>query len=149
VAGIVETDLDSVIQRKMVFIGNILQKGKTLLGILDCIQRYFGVGSFSAFLIMASFLVGGIFFLDSGRIQNHDRKHLFGRRGQEDISGKSFPDKLGDKPGMVQVNMSEEEIMDLVWRNWESLPVSVEIVPLLKQAAIDKDLHSTGIQKVA
>jgi hypothetical protein len=50
---------------------------------------------------------------------------------------------------MVQVNMSEEEIMDLVWRNWESLPVSVEIVPLLKQSAIDKDLHSTGIQKVA
>jgi hypothetical protein len=45
--------------------------------------------------------------------------------------------------------MSEEEIIDLVWGNWEFVPVSVRIVPLLKQSAIDKDLHSTRIQKVA
>jgi len=45
--------------------------------------------------------------------------------------------------------MSEEEVLDLVWRNGEALPVSVGIVTLLKQSAIDKNLHSAGIQKVA
>jgi hypothetical protein len=41
--------------------------------------------------------------------------------------------------------MGEEETMDLVWRNGESLPVSVEIVPFLKQPAVDKDLHSACV----
>jgi len=47
------------------------------------------------------------------------------------------------------VNMSEEETMDLVWRNGEGLPVSVGIVPFLKQPAVDEDLHSARIQKIA
>jgi hypothetical protein len=47
------------------------------------------------------------------------------------------------------MNMGEKEIMDLAWRNREGLPVSVGIVPFLKQSAIDKNLHSASIQKVA
>jgi len=45
--------------------------------------------------------------------------------------------------------MGEKEITNLVWRNGEALPVSVETVAFLKQSAIDKNLHSTSIQKVA
>jgi hypothetical protein len=50
---------------------------------------------------------------------------------------------------VVKVNMSEKETVDLVRRNREALPVPVGIVPLLKQPAIDQDLQSAGIQKVA
>jgi hypothetical protein len=148
-AGVVKTDLDSIIQREIGSIGNVLQKGKTLFGISDRIQRDFWVGPSSAFPIVALFLEGGIFFLDPGRIQNHDGKHLFGWHGQEDVSIKSFLDKLGNEPGVVKVNMGEKEIVDLVRRNRKSLPVPVGIVPLLKQPAIDQDLQSAGIQKVA
>jgi len=149
VAGIVETDLDLVIQRERFFIVNILQEGETLLGILDSIQWDFKVGSPSAFLVMAFFLESSIFFLHSSRIQNHDRKQRFGCGGQQDVSGKPFLNELGDQPGVVQVDMGEKDIVDLVWRNGEGFPVSGGIVPLLKQSAIDKDLHSASIQKVA
>jgi hypothetical protein len=98
---------------------------------------------------MAFFLEGDIFFLHSGRIQNHDRKQLFRCRGQQDISGKPFLDKLGNKSRVVQVNMGEKEILDLIRRKGEALPVSVGKIPFLKQSAIDKNLHSASIQKVA
>jgi hypothetical protein len=149
VASIVETDLDSIIQRQKFFIRNILQEGKTLLGILNRIQRYFRVETPTAFLLMAFFLEGSIFFLHPSRIQNHYRKQLLRCRCQQNISSKPFLDKLRDEPRVVQVNMSEEETMDLVWRNGEGLPVSVGIVPFLKQPAVDEDLHSARIQKIA
>jgi hypothetical protein len=149
VASIVETDLDSIIQRQKFFIGNILQEGKTLLGILDRVQRYFRVETPAAFLLMALFLEGSIFFLHPSRIQDHYRKQLLRCRRQQDISSKPFLDELRDEPRVVQVNVGEEETMDLVWRNGESLPVSVGIVPFLKQPAVDKDLHSARIQKIA
>jgi hypothetical protein len=47
------------------------------------------------------------------------------------------------------MNMGEKKMLNLVWRNRKILPVSVGIVPLLKQSAINKDLHSPSIQKVA
>jgi hypothetical protein len=87
--------------------------------------------------------------LHSGRIQDYYWKQHFGCGGQEYISGKPFLDKLGNKPAVVQVNMGKEEMLYLVWRNGESLPVSVRVVPFLKQSAIDKDFHSASIQKVA
>jgi hypothetical protein len=99
--GIVKTDLDSIIQRERRSISNVLQKRETLFGISDRVQRDFWIGSSSAFPIMTLFLEGSIFFLDPSRIQDHDRKNLFGWRGQEDISCKSFLDKLGNKPAMV------------------------------------------------
>jgi hypothetical protein len=40
-------------------------------------------------------------------------------------------------------------MLDLVWRDGEGFPVSVGIVPLLKQSAIDKNLHSINIEKIA
>ena len=45
--------------------------------------------------------------------------------------------------------MGEKEILDLVRRDGEDLPVSVRIVPFLEQPTIDKDLHSANFQKVA
>jgi hypothetical protein len=65
------------------------------------------------------------------------------------MPGKPFLDKLRNTPGVIQVNVGEKEIMDLVRRNGECLPVSVGIVPFLKQSTINKDLHSATIQKVA
>jgi hypothetical protein len=69
--------------------------------------------------------------------------------GQQDISGKPFLNKLRNKPAVVYVNMGKDEILNLIWRNREAPPVSVGIVTFLKQPAIDKDLQSTDIQKVA
>jgi hypothetical protein len=45
--------------------------------------------------------------------------------------------------------VGEEETIDLVWRNGEGLPVSVGIITFLKQSAVDENLHSARIQKVA
>jgi hypothetical protein len=59
---------------------------------------------------------------------------------------KPFFDKFRNKSRVVLVNMGEEEILDLVWRNWEGLPVSVGIIPFLKHAAIDEDFHFTSFQ---
>ena len=72
---------------------------------------------------------------------------IWGANG--DISSKPFLDKLRNEPRVVQVNVGEEETMDLVWRNGEGLPVSVGIVLFLKQSAVDEDLHSARIQKIA
>jgi len=45
--------------------------------------------------------------------------------------------------------MGEQKMLDLVWRNGKGLPVSMGIIPFLKHSAIDKNLHSIGIKKVA
>jgi hypothetical protein len=50
-------------------------------------------------------------------------------------------DKFRNKSAMVLVNMGEEEILDLVWRNREGLPVSVGVISFLKHSAIDQDFH--------
>jgi hypothetical protein len=47
------------------------------------------------------------------------------------------------------MNMGKEEILDLVWRDREGLPVSVGIIPFLEQTAINEDLYTSSIQKVA
>ncbi len=62
---------------------------------------------------------------------------------------KPFFDKLRNKSTVVLVNVGEEEILDLVWRNREGLPVSVGIIPFLEQTAINEDLYTSSIQKVA
>jgi len=58
---------------------------------------------------------------------------------------KPFLDQLRNK-SVVLVNMGEEKILDLVWTYREGLPVSVEIIPFLKQSAIDEDFHSSHFQ---
>jgi hypothetical protein len=62
---------------------------------------------------------------------------------------ESFLDKFGNEPAVVQVNVCEENMINLVWRNWEGFPVSVGIVPFLKQSAIDKNLQFANVQEVA
>jgi hypothetical protein len=95
---------------------------------------------------MAFFLEGCIFFLNSSRIQNDYREQFFGCGGQQYFSSKPFFDKLRNKSGVVLVNMGEEKILDLVWRNGEGFPVSVGIVSFLKLSAIDEDLGSNIFQ---
>jgi hypothetical protein len=144
VAGIVETHLDLIIKGQIFFVGNLLQEWKTLFSILDCVEGDFRVGSLSALRIMELFLEGGIFFLHSSRIQDDYWKKCFGCRREQDVSGESLFDKFGNEPAVVQVNVCEEDMINLAWRNGEGLPVSVGIVPFLKQPTIDKNLHSTS-----
>jgi hypothetical protein len=40
-------------------------------------------------------------------------------------------------------------MLDLVWRNWKGLPVSVGVVSFLEKSAIDKDLQPASFQKIA
>jgi hypothetical protein len=63
--------------------------------------------------------------LHSGRIQDHDREKRFGCRGHQDASRETFLDKFGDEPAVVEVDVGEEEVIYSVWREGESLPVSV------------------------
>jgi hypothetical protein len=47
------------------------------------------------------------------------------------------------------MNMGEEDIVDLLWRDRKALPVSVGKGPLLEQSAIDEDFDSLAVQKIA
>jgi hypothetical protein len=41
--------------------------------------------------------------------------------------------------------MRKEETIDFFWRDGEGIPVSVDVVPFLEQAAVDEDPDSARI----
>ena len=88
---------------------------------------------------MVAFLfIGRILFLDLGGVQKDDREKVRACRGGEDAVAKSITDELGQKSGMVEMDVAEENEVDRLGRDGKRGPVPLEEISLLEKTAVDE-----------
>src|SRR5208282_5911667 len=104
-AGIMETDTHTFIQRHRFLVGHWFEEPKTFLRILYRVERDLRKGPSPVFSFVTTLLETRVFLRDFSRIQKHDGKHLLRRSRQKNIPMEPLLYELGDKPRMVQVNV--------------------------------------------
>jgi hypothetical protein len=103
----------------------------------------------TAFLLMPPFLLGGVLFLELGRVEEHDREEVGTGRRRQDPVMESLADELGQKAGMVEMDVSEEDEIDRLRRDGKGRPIPLEIGSLLVQAAIDEQPEACRLYEIA
>ncbi len=89
---------------------------------------------------MPLFLVGGVLFLEMGGIEQDDVRDI-GRGGRADNrAAEAFLDELGEQAAVVKVGMGQQHRVDAAGRDGERLPVAVQELSLLVEAAVDQEL---------
>jgi hypothetical protein len=100
-------------------------------------------------LVVTLFLLSGVLFLDLGRIKEHDREEVgAGRRCQNPVP-ESLADELGEKAGMVEMDMGEEDEIERSRRDGERGPIPFQIGPLLEEAAVDEQTDAGRFDEIA
>jgi hypothetical protein len=103
----------------------------------------------TAFFLMTLFLQGGVLFLDLGRVEEHDGEEVGAGRCRQDSVPESLANELGEKAGMVEMDMGEEDEIERSRRDGKGCPVPFEIGPLLEQAAVDEQPKTGRLDKIA
>jgi len=103
----------------------------------------------TSFFLMTLFLQGGVFFLDLGGVEEHDREEVGAGRRRQDLVPESLADELGEKAGMVEMNMGEEDKIERSRRDAEGRPIPLQVISLLIEAAIDKQPEAGRLDEIA
>jgi hypothetical protein len=103
----------------------------------------------TAFFLMTLLLLGGILFLELGGVEEYDREEVGAGRCRQDLIPESLADELGEKAGMVEMDMGEEDKIERSRRDREGGPVPLEKGSLLVQAAIDEQPEAGRLDEIA
>ena len=104
-SGILELDPNSRNRLENRFIRHGFDKGNGLLSIFLVVQR---IDRILAVTLPALVLPARFHLLNMGRILEHDLQKITGRRRGIDGPGKPVPDKAGQKPGMIDMGVGQE-----------------------------------------
>jgi hypothetical protein len=119
-------------------IRNAFNQAADPLGINDFIERDLGVAGPASLLLVTLLLIGSILFLQVSGIKEDDREEVGAGRSGQDALAEAVTDELGEKPGVVEMDMGEEDEIDRFGRDGEMRPVPLEIGSFLKETAVDE-----------
>ena len=90
--------------------------------------------------------IGGILFLNLGRIGEHDGEQVARRRRAVDGPAEALAKEIGQVAAMVDVGMAEDDCVDVPGREGEMLVALARLLtPPLEQAAVQKQLEPIGL----
>ena len=92
-------------------------------------------------------VVLGLAFLNVRAVQQHDLHQIRRQARGKDLAAKAVFDQQRDPPGMVDMRMRHQNIVDLIGRKRQR--AVVDLVASLLQTAIDEDLLSAHLKAVA
>lgn len=145
---LVEGGGDAIAQGHGILVSHRREIREGRLRILDGVQRDFRVGSFPLFSFVAPLFELSVLFLQAGGIEKDDLGDIGGGFGAVDVAAETFLDQFGDKAGVVEVGVGDQDSIDAVGRDGERLPVAAEVLSLLIKAAIDQDSGLIGFEEV-
>jgi hypothetical protein len=103
----------------------------------------------TAFLLMALFLLGRVLFLELAGIEKHDGEEVGRRRRHQNLVPEALPDELREEPGVVEMDVGEEDEIERPRRNGKGGPVPFKISPLLIEAAVDEQPEAGRFDEIA
>jgi hypothetical protein len=91
--------------------------------------------------------MGGIFFLNFGRVREHDVEQIARGRSAEDRSVETLPGQGGQVAAVVDMGMAEDDGVDLVGMEGEvSIPLPRLLAASLVQPTIQQDFVISDFQ---
>jgi len=140
-----EGNRNAIIEGRGRAVSDLLDEGQGPLGVLGGIEGNLVVGTAAAFLLMAFFLEGRVFFLDLGGVHKDDRQEIGGGRSRQDRSRKSVADKPGDEAAVVEVGMGQKQKVYFIRRTGKDSNSFPEGAFLVK-AAIHENVQSPAVR---
>ncbi len=134
--GIVESEFEPRHRRYRFAVWHPLEICKTRLGILARVERRDESG---ATVALPAIFPLGILFVQVARIGQHDLAQCSGCLLDIDGAGEALFEQYRHPPGMIDVRMTEDDSIDVVDRDRQSLTIPALILSIaLYQAALEQ-----------
>jgi hypothetical protein len=148
-AGFAKPDRNAFLESDPLLVGHALDQTAHFFSLGRRVERDLGMAGSTAFFLMALFLLSGVLFLDLGRVEEYDREEIGAGRCCQDFIPESLANEFGEKPGMVEMDVGEEDEIERSGRDGKGCPVPFEIGSLLEQTAIDEQPEAGRLDEIA
>ena len=115
-------------------------------GFLHVRQGVEGFHRLFAGALVALGLPGGVALLNVGGVPQHDGQQVGGQTGAIDVAGKALLGQQGNAAGVVDVGVSDDDVVDFRWVKVQC-PV-IDLVPTLLQAAVHQNAPAAAFHAV-
>ncbi len=139
-----QTEADGVVDRNLGVVVHRNQMGQGFLYVRDCVKRLYR--RFAVPLALAVF-VFGVGLLDMAGIEEHDPQELAGHCRGIDPAPEALLDQQGQTPGVVDVGMRDDHVVNMVCRKGEYMVI--RLIPSLLETAVHQQMVSCHGQTVA
>jgi hypothetical protein len=148
VAGVVVPDLHALVQVDGLLVGDAPEQPHRGRGVLGPVERRHRIPAPAPLFLVAPLLVCRVLLLDPGGILQHDPGQLHGRRRGQDGAHVAVRHEPRQEPAVVEMGVGQQQMAHVCRGDRRRLPVAVQVLPLLKQAAVDQHTNAAPLQQV-